>query len=101
MITRRLGLRFLWIDSLCIIQDSIENWTHESAMIGLVYSNATCNIAATAAEDSSAGCFFERNPLLAQPCRAKIDSFPGPVSDSDQYHLVPQSLFFNSIDINH
>jgi hypothetical protein len=98
VITRRLGLRFLWIDSLCIIQDSIEDWAHESAMMDLVYSNSTCNIAATAAEDSSVGCFFERNPLLAQPCRVKIDSFPGPVSDSGQYHLVQEALFFNSID---
>jgi hypothetical protein len=99
VITRRLGLRFLWINSLCIIQDYIEDWTHESGMMGLVYSNSTCNLAATAAEDSSTGCFFERNPLLAQPCRVKIDSFPGLVSDSGEYDLVPKALFNNSIEL--
>jgi hypothetical protein len=79
VITRRLGLKFLWIDS--------------------VYSNATCNLAATTADDSGAGCFYERNPLLAQPCRVNIDSFPGPVSESCQYDLIPQALFYNSIDL--
>jgi hypothetical protein len=99
VITRRLGLKFLWIDSLCIIQDSIQDWAHESAMMDSVYSNATCNLAATTADDSGAGCFYERNPLLAQPCRVNIDSFPGPVSESCQYDLIPQALFYNSIDL--
>jgi hypothetical protein len=32
-ITRRLGYRYLWIDSLCIIQDSAEDWARESAQM--------------------------------------------------------------------
>jgi hypothetical protein len=33
-ITRELGVRYLWIDSLCIVQDSMEDWTAESARMG-------------------------------------------------------------------
>jgi hypothetical protein len=31
-ITRRLGYQYIWIDSLCIIQDSAEDWEAESKM---------------------------------------------------------------------
>jgi hypothetical protein len=64
-ISRRLDIRFLWIDSLCIIQDSKEDWLKESVIMGDIYQHAYCNIAATAAPDGRTGCFLERNPLLA------------------------------------
>lgn len=36
-ITRELGVRFLWIDSLCILQDSVTDWQQESALMADVY----------------------------------------------------------------
>jgi hypothetical protein len=39
VMTRKLRVRYLWIDSLCIIQDSREDWEQESAVMGEVYSN--------------------------------------------------------------
>jgi Heterokaryon incompatibility protein (HET) len=89
-LSRRLNNRFLWIDSLCIIQDSKEDWLKESVVMGDIYKHALCNIAATAAPDGRTGCFLERNPLLAQPCRVHIDSYPGPRSKSGVYDLAPQ-----------
>ena len=56
--------RYLWIDSLCIIQDSEEDWRKESAAMRHVYKNARLNIAATGATDSSFGLFVDRNPSL-------------------------------------
>lgn len=56
--------RYLWIDSLCIVQDSVEDWRRESAKMRHVYQNAQLNIAATGAVDSSVGLFFERDPLI-------------------------------------
>jgi hypothetical protein len=44
-VTRTLGHRFLWIDSLCIIQDSTSDWEYEAARMAIVYGNAACNIA--------------------------------------------------------
>ena len=44
-VTRYLGIRYLWIDSLCIIQDSPEDWARESSAMSKVYSNGYCNIA--------------------------------------------------------
>jgi hypothetical protein len=60
IITRRLGLRYLWIDSLCIIQDSISDWEEESSSMGQYYRNAQFTIAAAGAHDSSVGCFLPR-----------------------------------------
>lgn len=56
-VTRELGLPYLWIDSLCIIQyeDSLEDWDRESGRMHSVFSQAYCTIAATAATDSNAG----------------------------------------------
>jgi hypothetical protein len=66
-ITRRMQIRYLWIDSLCIVQDSAEDWQHESLLMGSVYKYGHCNIAATSGHDGRAGCFKDRNPLLIQP----------------------------------
>lgn len=59
-VTRRLGLRFLWIDSLCIIQDNVADWAHEAVTMHMVYKNAEFTIAATAAKSSHDG-FLKRN----------------------------------------
>lgn len=69
-ITRRLGLRYVWIDSLCIKQDSEEDWRKESQTMHQVYSQSWCNIAASASKDSSVGCFFDWNTKFAQPFEA-------------------------------
>ncbi|MCJ1401641.1 hypothetical protein MMC11_004858 [Xylographa trunciseda] len=52
IITRRLGFRHLWIDSLCIVQDSPEDWDHEVTQMGNIYASSVLNIAA----DSSRNC---------------------------------------------
>ena len=64
IIARRLGLEFIWIDSLCIFQDSHEDWLHESSLMGKVYAQALCNMRATDSANGDGGCFSQRNPLL-------------------------------------
>ncbi|KAF4627056.1 hypothetical protein G7Y89_g11101 [Cudoniella acicularis] len=59
-ITRQLGIRYLWIDSLAICQGDTEEWELQSTKMGLVYANAKCVISATASKDSTGGCFLHR-----------------------------------------
>ena len=66
LVTRSLGLKYLWIDSLCIVQDSKKDWEIESSKMGTYYSYAQICIAATAASEGSIGCFFDRHPAKAQ-----------------------------------
>lgn len=58
-----LGISYLWIDSLCIIQDSKEDWTQEAKRMGDVYLHGEVNISATGYEDGSSGLFGERKAL--------------------------------------
>jgi hypothetical protein len=46
LITRKLGYQFLWIDSLCIVQDSLIDWQEESVKMNTICSNAVLNISA-------------------------------------------------------
>ncbi|OJD28951.1 heterokaryon incompatibility protein [Diplodia corticola] len=61
-VVRTLGLRYIWIDSLCIVQDDHDDWLRESEQMGMIYERAVLTIAACHARDSTEGCFFERPP---------------------------------------
>ncbi|KAH9213190.1 heterokaryon incompatibility protein-domain-containing protein [Leptodontidium sp. 2 PMI_412] len=60
-IARCLGFHYLWIDSLCIIQDDKDDWDRESTLMTDVYGGSDLNIVAVSAEDGSVGCFFQRD----------------------------------------
>src|SRR4051812_13673725 len=40
-IAQSLGFQYIWIDSLCIIQDDEEDWRRESILMSSVYSNSS------------------------------------------------------------
>lgn len=56
-LTRALDIDYLWIDSLCIIQDDHEDWCRESHRMGAIYERAFLVIAAAASSDSTGGLF--------------------------------------------
>lgn len=70
-IAQKLGLNYLWIDSLCIIQDSEDDWQKESALMRSVYGGSIITIAASSAHDSSQGCFL-KPPNFSGGLRARI-----------------------------
>ncbi|KAF2035699.1 hypothetical protein EK21DRAFT_12561, partial [Setomelanomma holmii] len=103
-VTRGLGLRYLWIDSLCIYQDNISDWATEASCIGQIYGNAACGIAATAAEDGTAGLFYDRDPIMMTPVRVEITHsrhgnvyFQNTVSQGS-YFLSPSTAVYGTID---
>jgi len=59
----RLGFAYIWIDSLCIIQDSVDDWRHEGSRMADIYKNASLTLAATLSSESSGGCFATAHPL--------------------------------------
>jgi len=60
--SRRLQLRYIWIDSLCIVQNDLADWERELAQLTSIYANAFITIAATASANHYGGCFFAASP---------------------------------------
>jgi len=63
VITRQLAIQYLWIDSLCIVQDSAEDWESESAVMGDIYRRSLVTISALDSAHSRAGILSPRKPL--------------------------------------
>ncbi|KAJ3549669.1 hypothetical protein NM208_g386 [Fusarium decemcellulare] len=61
-VCRALGIRYLWIDALCIIQNDAEDWNKESGRMNQVYGNAYLTICA-ASSHSTHQSFLERHPF--------------------------------------
>jgi len=59
-LTRQLGISYIWIDALCIIQDDKSDWQREAAKMGQYYSKAYLTIAASNAKDTSTGLYSPR-----------------------------------------
>ena len=65
-VTRYLGFHYIWIDSLCIVQDDNEDWARESAKMSSIYANAVLTIAASAAADDTYGFLHQRQHVGVQ-----------------------------------
>ncbi|PVH80499.1 HET-domain-containing protein [Cadophora sp. DSE1049] len=79
-ITRELGYSYLWIDSLCIIQDSEEDRAKEIAQMGNIYKNSILTIAADNCRDSNDSILGEASPARArdyteQGCKSSKNQF--------------------------
>ena len=90
---RRLEKRYIWIDSLCIVQGSLEDWRRESSKMAAIYQNSYLTLAVTKSMDSCGGCFStqdasynghkfpgvnEDGTFEAMYCRKKIPHWWGP-----------------------
>ncbi len=62
-VTRKLGLRYLRVDALCILQDCKKDKTFQIERMGSIYKNATVTIAASMASSVTNG--FLRTPRQA------------------------------------
>ncbi|GFF64880.1 hypothetical protein IFM61392_07097 [Aspergillus lentulus] len=67
--TRRLGIKYIWIDALCIVQDDPDEWREQSTHMGSIFERSTCTLAAVDALENEDceddGLFLARpaNPL--------------------------------------
>ncbi len=65
-VTRKLGFRYLWIDALCIIQDSMEDKTKEIGAMENVYSNSALTIAVVSASSVAEGFLQTKDRLRVE-----------------------------------
>lgn len=70
LVTRALGLKYLWIDALFIIQDSPADVAHEIGTMHAVYGNCEISICATSSTSTKSGFLSPRQdvqPLVTVP----------------------------------
>lgn len=65
-----LDIRYIWIDSLCILQDSHPDWLLHAAEMASVYQNCHLNLSFDAAANPGQGVFRRRNTDVLQECCA-------------------------------
>ncbi|PMD44770.1 HET-domain-containing protein [Hyaloscypha variabilis F] len=90
-VCQQLGVEYIWIDSLCIIQDDQQDWHREAALMTKVYGHSYINIAASGAADGNDGLFFQRPTTWR--CRVKAPLDGGGV----WYDCVPFNMHNDSI----
>jgi hypothetical protein len=97
IICRHLKIRYLWIDSLCVIQGDADDWQIEAAQMGEYYAKAYLTISASAAANPLSGCLVQRD--IAQYVQLPYTS--NEVSDVVHASLAPFKLgdFGNQINI--
>lgn len=66
-VARALHIPYVWIDSLCIIQDSAQDWNEQASMMDSIYTHARMNLSGMFA-DRAVGLKTERDPLAVTPC---------------------------------
>jgi hypothetical protein len=84
--TRALGCEYIWIDSLCIIQNNKEDWLREAATMCQVYENALLTLAAASSSNGSGGLFY-------RPRRVELSGY-------DMSIGAPYSIFAR-LEIDH
>ncbi|KAM0180214.1 hypothetical protein ACHAPF_002383 [Botrytis cinerea] len=95
LITRALGFQFLWIDSLCIIQDSKYDWGIESKKMGETYRNSALTIGAAAAHKASDGMLHSQSKLsrdMKPKLKLSKDSGPDDVVEIASSIQRPENL---------
>lgn len=90
--TRALGYNYIWIDSLCIIQDDESDWQKESAIMHLVYRNAACVLAASEAESLEQGLLDAAKPTVKTSFTRPLELLGTPATEFTIFFKPEQYL---------
>jgi hypothetical protein len=85
-LARHLEIRFVWIDALCIVQDSKEDWLRESIAMADVYGNSKVTVAAAASVNAEGGLFRERDTRPLQPLLIRQPNRAYMIHSKDYWH---------------
>ena len=106
----KLGFRYIWIDALCILQDSLEDWEYHASIMARIFTDSQLTISASSSSDGSGGCFSSRakdswtvhslgrqvwNPALWLPYTQEGRDREGCVKTFTVRLKIPHGLFQN------
>ncbi|CCD49581.1 hypothetical protein BofuT4_P096890.1 [Botrytis cinerea T4] len=90
-VARKLSIPYIWIDSLCIIQDSDDDWQTESVSMEDVYGNSILNIMATVSKNSHEGLSRSRDPKMLELCPAIQSKWED--AENDLFYLFNKEIW--------
>ena len=93
-----IGIKYLWVDALCIIQDDPSDWLYHSTLMGDIFRNSTCTVAIHSANNSEAGFLTPRDdPVdIVQLCNYQDDDLSG-----GTLHIGPLRSFDEALKSSH
>lgn len=91
-VARFIGVRYIWIDSLCIIQGEHSDFHTEGQVMHKVYRHSYCNIAAADSRDSRGGLFRGRDAADILPGRYQGDGSSA-VFGGRTWRIVAENLW--------
>lgn len=95
-LAKHFGVEYIWIDSLCIIQQDFNDWATESLRMPDVYKGAICNFAASAAKDGRAGLYSPRSKHFSTPCKITMPRADMRIGKQTVY-LIDQELWLGRV----
>ncbi|KAJ4246058.1 hypothetical protein NW762_013803 [Fusarium torreyae] len=89
-----IGIRYLWVDSICIVQDDMESKMEQIKAMGSVYANAYLTLVALASENANSSIprvsqgrsSSDRSPFVHLPCQTVIDASQGAIGLPPMIH---------------
>lgn len=90
-VTRFLNIRYIWIDSLVIVQEPFGDFEREGDLMHKVYRHSYCNIVAADSTDGYGGLFRDRDPdsVLPAQFRSRANCRLG----ENKWTIVPADLW--------
>ncbi|XP_044719003.1 heterokaryon incompatibility protein (HET) domain-containing protein [Hirsutella rhossiliensis] len=89
-VARHFRVRYIWIDALCIMQDSQADWEAEAPTMQHVYSNSSCNVAASASRCPDESLFQPRDVDMIRPGLVESSLFS---SQSAVHYILDESYW--------
>lgn len=71
-ITYNLGFQWLWIDALCILQDSTIDQANEIDRMGVIFRSSALTLFACSTDNADAGLSSNRDPRWVKPCKLTL-----------------------------
>ena len=88
---RKLDItQYIWIDSICIVQDDPSDWEREAGSMGKIYSDSFLNLSATGATSSDDGLFLPRDKSLISTDDVYLLIVGRP---RQQYHFIDENFW--------
>ncbi|KAF2165596.1 hypothetical protein M409DRAFT_23889 [Zasmidium cellare ATCC 36951] len=66
-----IGIRYLWVDSLCILQDVKSDWVEQSSLMGMLFNKSTLTISAARSKSCNTGIFVEDRDKVVEIAKLK------------------------------